>query len=142
MKVPIIKLEMDLQGTILPQVIGHIKNGNFPLTITEGDSSQKINKIIANSYLRFGFEKFGTLKTDILLSYGWNGSSNEDQHIYDALIESRIRYWYFGLFGPNANDLKRVNEILGALNAVRRHKLPSIKLVFYDTATFSPWVGN
>lgn len=140
LRAPIIKLEMDAQDTILPQVLRHLRNGSFPLTVTEGHFHQKINRIVSSSYLRYGLEKFGSLNTDVLLSYGWSGGTNEDQHLYDVLQESQISCWLFGVYRPNAAELRRITRLVGALNGLRqRHQMNPIDLVFYDSSTFNPW---
>lgn len=137
---PIIKLEMDPQDTILPQVIQHIRNGNYPLAVTEGNFQQKINKIVTNNYLRHALQKFCKLKSDVLVSYGWSGSSNEDQHLCDALLESSVQYWFFGIYAPAAKELTRLDRQVGAINALRqRNRKKPIELIFYDTASLDPW---
>lgn len=81
-----------------------LTNKRLPVYVAEGTSSAKLRKINSVAYLRHCYDKLRTNAATLFI-YGHSADSN-DAHIYRAIFSSEIEHIYFGVYRPNAADLK------------------------------------
>ena len=133
----VIKLENKFSDNIVSQVQENIYRENYPLTVVEGDKVQKTNCIIDNIYLKDCMINLQSLTGDIY-TFGWAASSEEDEHILEAIGNSSVSKCYFGIF--NDAEVEMVKESFYKVNGRRKDKgHAEIELIFYNAATAPIW---
>lgn len=84
-------------GALIEQVKNELGNGNYPLVVTEGTHQNKQARISQSPYLSFCHERLRNLGGALLI-FGASLSHN-DQHILDAISDSRIKAVFLGVLG-------------------------------------------
>lgn len=120
-------------GKILNVIEERISNKDFPLTVTEGTSDNKLSKIFGNEYLRECYECLESITGSIFII----GSSlhENDGHLWKALDSNKeLNNIYIGCYGlNNFNELsKKVNKSFTSVGNIEKVKL-------FDTATLKIW---
>ncbi len=122
---------------IIDQVVENIKEGRMPLTVVEGTSEQKIERIMSNPYLKNCLIQFTKLK-GVVYTYGWAAAEPEDSHLITALGESSVTKCFFGVLP--GEDTVRIREAFAKINSRRTsYKKKKIELEFYDVTTVPMW---
>ncbi len=138
----IVKIEADKakRGRRLRDVIrDHLDNGEFPVFISEGTSTQKRGQIRANDAA--AFRKFGRAcaEPDSTLFTVGHGLSEVDLHLTDVVGNGQVQRVYLGLF--SSEDEQRANTLVTEWRqqrACRRH--PPVEVKLFKTAECEIWL--
>jgi hypothetical protein len=124
--------EINLVDQIRESLSGQI----YPIFISEGNSSQKLTKILHSSYLNHCHKSFRSIAGDLVI-YGASLKAN-DNHILDAIFENKTKTIYFGVSREESAD--HIKAKFADFNSVvgKKHKK---SLVLYDYRTVDIW-GN
>ncbi|WP_160141588.1 DUF4917 family protein [Salicibibacter halophilus] len=80
---------------IITQRIDH---GQIPLFISEGSGSEKYEAIMQNEYLKQGYNTLREASGELTI-VGHRLNEDSDQHIIDAINDSKIEKIYYGVHG-------------------------------------------
>jgi hypothetical protein len=120
--------------TIIEQVRDNLNRGKFPLFVSEPDDSKKKEKIEHNPYLYHSYRKLEEL-TGTLFIHGHSMDEN-DKHIFEQLVSSRINKVYVSIFGnENSGQNKKTKA-----NALAYISSPTVSVQFYQAETAPIWV--
>lgn len=120
------KLQVSLD-TSFDEINFDVDERTFPLFITEGKSSLKLKKIMANDYLKFCYESLCTNKSSNLVIYGHSLNMEYDFHILEAIrYNKNICDIYISVFsGLQQEDkykfCKKIEADLCSGNRVKIH---------------------
>jgi hypothetical protein len=123
---------------LIEQISDNINAGMFPLFVAEGTSSKKVEAIRRKPYLLEAIKELEKARGSLFI-HGMSLSEN-DQHILDAIVKSKVQRVYVSYRG----DLNSVsNQVLRAraqsMSAARsRNDLP-LTVSFYDSGTIEVW---
>mgnify|MGYP001770970095 CR=1 FL=1 len=120
------------------QTLENLNKSIYPIFISEGTANQKKAKIIHNAYLNNSFKILRTLGSNdkrfkdenSLIIFGSMLKSN-DEHIIDAIIESKIKNVYVGI-----GSIDRKPELSYFESRLADKK---IELKYYNYKTVSIW---
>ena len=87
------------------QVEQSLKRNEFPIFVSEGTSEQKLEKIMHNAYLHKCLRSLKSISGTLFI-YGMSFSEN-DQHIINAIVESKVTDIYVSIYGNPNDDLNR-----------------------------------
>ncbi len=111
----------------LIDIIGDvIKNGNMPIFICEGDSTEKLKQIKQSNYLQFSYNRLKFTKLRKFVIYGCS-LSEQDEHILTAIDKSGYKL----AISIHVND-KSV-EKLKATKDYFSNKFTKAEVVFFDS---------
>lgn len=136
----IIKKTYSNSGVLLvTQVKEALENGTYPIFISEGDSSQKMTKILHSAYLNHCYKSLRskgrvTGGGDIVI-FGTTLKKN-DQHIFDAILESNLTRIFIGVSDEKSVDHLQV-QVRENNKKLKPHQQKSI--ILYDYRTTNPW---
>lgn len=127
---------------LVTQINSSLSSNIYPIFISEGNSEQKLTKIIHNSYLNHCYRSLRSLggigkkpnKGDIVV-FGTYLKKNDD-HILEALLENNIRNIYVGVSGAD-----KVPHIKAKIDDYNRSKSAEKKkyLHLYDYRSVNIW---
>jgi hypothetical protein len=110
----------------------------YPIFISEGTSHQKKTKIIHNSYLNHCFKSLRRIGGDLVIL----GTllKNNDAHILEAILESKIKNIYLGVSEKTAdsNDVKNIQTQIDQYN-FEKTEVKKKHLYLYDYRTVDIW---
>jgi hypothetical protein len=106
----------------------------FPLYVAEGTSAAKLQRIKANNYLSYCYEKLGASAGSFFV-FGHSADPN-DAHIYSALFRSKITHLYFCIYQPTDEKVKSVS---GELARYRERASSKIDYTFVDSESAHVW---
>ena len=86
--IAVIKEEYDEYNYLLEKISARMESAEYPIFVTAGDGRQKLTHIMHNRYLAHSYESLCTVEGS-LVTFGFNFGEH-DEHIIDAIIESRI----------------------------------------------------
>lgn len=123
-----------------------LKEGKFPLFVTEGNNLRKMEKINHNAYLFTSFRSFEDVINSgkssepgntCLFLYGISFSTN-DNHIFNKIGHGRIKHLFVSIYGDPASVPNK--EIVARAEALKsqRDKFP-LKITYYDAASAEVW---
>ncbi len=117
------------------QTLENLKNNIYPVFISEGTSEQKLSKIMHNSYLNVCFRRFRKMsgKTGLVI-FGTKFSNNDD-HIVDAIMESKCNEIFFPVSSEEQLEKKEVKKFISKNEALKNKK----KISFYNYKTVNVW---
>lgn len=124
--------------TLRQQTLENLDNSIYPIFISEGTANQKKAKIIHNAYLNNSLKTLRTLsatdkkfkKENSLIIFGSMLKSN-DEHIIEAIIESKVRNVFVGI-----GSLSKKSELSFFEEKLSEQK---ITLKYYDYKTVKVW---
>ena len=136
------KLTWDNDTPLVKQVRRNIDSGEFPLFVSEGDSSQKISKIRSSPYLRNAYSNFAQTmqgKDDALFIFG-HRIADTDEHILDKISQGRIAKLYVSIHTGSDKD-NNIETISNAerIGHKRRSKTYPLKIHCYDADSAEVW---
>jgi hypothetical protein len=123
-----------------------LKEGKFPLFVTEGNNLRKMEKINHNSYLFNSFDSFRGVTSGgkaarpgntCLFTYGVSFSEN-DKHIFNQIAIGKINKLLISIYGDPKSSINK--EIIAKAEAMKsqRDKFP-LEIVYYDAASAEVW---
>ena len=133
--IEIIKEEYDGVNYLLENIKHRIDNKEYPIFVTAGSGSEKLNHIMHNKYLSFCYEKLTQIEGSIF-TFGFN-FGEYDEHIIDALniaakqgrrTGSKLFSIYIGVYSDQ--DKKHIESI--------EHKF-KCRVHIYDVKTLNIW---
>jgi len=123
---------------IVTQTRKSLDEGKYPIFISEGTSSQKMTKILHSAYLNHCYKSLrnigGKGKSDIVI-FGASLKSN-DEHIFDAILQSKVTNIYFGVSSLSGAD--HISTAIDEYNAKAIEEKQK-KLHLYDYRTVKVW---
>ena len=105
----------------------------YPIFISEGDSKQKITKILHNSYLNHCYKSLRSIKGNLVI-LGTELKRN-DAHILDAIMESKIENIFIGV--STSDSIEHIKSIIVEYNTKNPESKKNIYL--YDYKTVDIW---
>ncbi|MFK0241689.1 DUF4917 family protein [Microbacterium sp. NPDC090281] len=135
------KMSYNESGPIVGSIRRRLRNGDYPLVVTEGSSEDKRERIGRSAYLRTGLNRFGEQR-GALFVHGMSMHEN-DSHILERLEaeDSNITRLYVGVHGTaESRASKKLIERSEDL-AQQREKNGGrrLRIKFYDTSSASVW---
>ena len=136
------KLTWRNDNPLVDQVRENIDVGEFPLFVSEGESSQKLIKIRRNPYLRNSYRDFAqsmNQKNNALFIFG-HRISDTDRHILDKIARGHIEKLYVSIHAGSDED-EKTKTISNALKIgdVRHSKRHPLRVQFYDADSAKVW---
>lgn len=126
------------KGRMVDQLRSNLQAGRYPLVVTEGSSQAKELRIGRSAYLAYCHKRLAR-SAGALFIHGMAMSDN-DQHILNAIIRSRIDAIYVGLHGAPSAATDTLRAKAGQLARARKAKGGRpLRVEFYDSATASVW---
>ncbi|RYE59449.1 MAG: DUF4917 family protein [Sphingobacteriales bacterium] len=121
-----------------------LSEGRFPLFIAEGESKQKMNKIIHCGYLYHSFKSFSSTmrygqknSKSCLFTYGVSFSAN-DEHILAKIPKGKVAHLFVSIYGdPNTAENKRIIAAAEKLKTKRADG--ELQIDYYDAASAEVW---
>lgn len=129
------------------QILENLNNNIYPIFISEGTSSQKLEKIIHNPYLNHCYRSLKAISNDIVI-FG-TGLKRNDEHIASAIINSKCKNIFIGV--SSEDKMKEWNIFISniekwnleAEQKTGRGKKPDKKnTFFFDYNTVDIWGRN
>lgn len=119
---------------LVDQIKENLDRNIYPIFISEGDSKQKLTKILHNSYLNHCYKSLRTIGGDLII-LGTQLKRN-DNHILDALIENKVKNIYIGV-----SDIESVSHIKSRIELYNQGKTEVKKKIlhYYDYKTVNIW---
>lgn len=133
------KLEVS-NGRILSQLRSNLKQGRYPLVVTEGSREDKEARIGRSAYLTYCHERLRVLGGPLLI-HGMALSPNDD-HILGAITDksSKVDTLFVGLHGKGSADRDAVQTRARALARERKSNGGKpLKVSFYQSETAKVW---
>ena len=129
---------------LVDQIRRELKDGHFPLIVTEGTSKEKLKKILHHAYLNHAIRSFSGIGGTLFV-FGHSLARN-DAHILYRIVAGKISELFVGVFGnpvsnSNRNLRIRAEALADQREEMRREKprLPELEVRFYDAASASVW---
>ena len=104
-----IKSRSSMGSPILARVEEKIRNGQFPMCISEGSGSQKLEAIKSNSYLLFSYERIKECEGTVF-TFGCSFYKEKDSHIIQALLRSPAKKLVVGEYNPTEESFHRLSH--------------------------------
>ncbi len=119
---------------LIDQITESLNKNIYPVFISEGTSEQKKTKILHSAYLNHCYKSLRSIGGDIVI-FGTTLKEN-DKHILDALLESKVKNIYLGVSKSSAADhIKHAMEVHNQ-NPDQKHQK---NLYLYDYKTVNVW---
>jgi len=132
------------QSRLVDQIRARLDEGEYPLVVTEGTSSEKLEKILHNAYLNHARRSFGGI-TGSLFAHGLSFSAN-DEHVTGLLSrkDSKIRDLFISIHGDIADASNQA--IVNSVRRVREMRLEHSRALplavhFYDSSSAEVWTS-
>ena len=119
---------------LVDQIKENLDRNIYPIFISEGDSKQKLTKILHNSYLNHCYKSLRTIGGDLVI-LGTQLKKN-DTHILEVIFENRVKNIYIGVI-----DSESIQHIKTNIDIYNKNKTESKKknLHLYDYRTANIW---
>ncbi len=131
--VSVVKEEYDVYNYLLENISARMENGEYPIFVTAGDGTQKLNHITHNQYLTYCYDNFCQMEGS-LVTYGFS-FGQYDEHIIAAInkaakqkIPNKLWSIYIGVYSPE--DKKHIEQIKGKF---------ACKVHVFDAKTANVW---
>ena len=122
---------------LIEQIRTALQENLYPLIVAEGESQEKMSKILHSMYLSRGYRSFAKIEHN-LFTYGVSFGAN-DQHWFDLIRKGKTRALYVGLFGdPESDGNRGIRTKAQQLSAARPDRRP-LGVHFYDAPSAQVW---
>jgi hypothetical protein len=131
---------------LVDQIREQLAEDSYPLVVTEGKSSEKMDKILHSAYLSKAFRSFSAIGGDLFV-YGLSFGES-DAHVLDAMVRGKVERLFVSVYGDPDDSANRVlverAELLVARRAsyatdTKRRTAKTLDVKFFDSATASVW---
>ena len=139
--------DSDFEDPIVEQIRDALEDRQYPLVVSEGDCTEKMDRIESSSYLSWVFSRFEE-SSGHLFTYG-TSFSDEDQHLQDAIVfNTRLKSLFVGVYGEvNSDENQRLISTATNLVAKRvmfnkeisERQRADLNVEFYDSSTARVW---
>jgi hypothetical protein len=135
-----IKLDnVERDNNLVDQIQEKLNQEIYPVTVAEGDSVSKKQRIIGERILRQSYLNFKRLN-GALYTFGVGLDKNQDDHLIEAIESSDLSDVLLGVYQPTHQILTAIDAKFSQLNFQRgQNRLSSIRVRYYDTASLSIW---
>lgn len=122
---------------LVDQIRDALSKGFFPLFVSEGTSSEKLERIRHNDYLAKAYRSFSEI-TGALFIYGHSLAEN-DEHFLKRIEKGKLSSVYVGIYGDQTSEanrkvISRANQFVSARAASR-----PLQVQFFDAASARVW---
>lgn len=122
---------------LIDQIRAALKKDYFPLFVSEGTSSEKLERIRHNDYLAKAYRSFSEI-TGALLIYGHSLAPN-DEHYLKRIEKGKLSQVYVGIYGAYDSDsnkqiIRRANQL-----ATSRARSRPLNVNFFNAVTAKVW---
>jgi hypothetical protein len=133
--IEIIKEEYDSQHFLLEKIRTRMEKRDYPIFVTAGNASEKLNHIMHNKYLSFCYEDFSLIQGS-LITFGFN-FGDYDTHIIEAINKAsnhgmpsgeKLLSIYIGVYSDK--DIEHIERIKGKFKC---------KVNLYNARTANIW---
>lgn len=128
------------KDALIDQIREQLNNDRFPLIVAEGTSAEKLAKIQTSDYLSKGLRSLAAIGGGAIV-YGLSFSEN-DAHISDALVKSKVQRVAVSLYGdPESDNNKETIQAANRLVSDRKSFKPSkpLEVEFFDSQSVPLW---
>jgi hypothetical protein len=127
----------DLGGPLISDISERAARGTYPLIVLEGTSRQKVRAIAASPYLQHAHDSLRTLQGALVVLGA--GISDQDQHIRDAICDSRVSELAVGIYSGASEAVR--NEIVATWRgqASLRPLSTPLRVRFFDSISATAW---
>lgn len=122
---------------IVDQIRSAIDEGEYPLVVTEGTSTEKLRKVQHHAYLAKGLRSFASV-TGSLFVHGHSLAQNDD-HVLRGISKGKFRGLFVSLFGSVDSETNRQIQARAHLLAADRPEKKPLKVAFYDAGSAQVW---
>ena len=124
---------------LVNQIKENLDKNIYPIFISEGDSKQKLTKILHNSYLNHCYKSLRSIGGDLVI-LGTQLKKN-DNHILEAIIENNVENIYIGVVAPKSISHIRSRIDSYNIESKKRYgeKAKKKNLYLYDYRTVNIW---
>ncbi len=121
---------------LITQVRNSLSSGIYPVFISEGDSSQKMTKIIHNGYLNHCYRCLKEVNRDLVILGTY--LKDNDNHILDGLLQGTVKNIFLGVSREDSPDVEKIRSRIAGFN---RDKTPAKQKILhlYDYRTANIW---
>lgn len=123
---------------LVDQIKENLDKNIYPIFISEGDSKQKLTKILHNSYLNHCYKSFCRIGGDLVVL--GTGLKKNDEHILNAIINSKVRNIFIGV--SDAKSAEHIKNAIDQYNHEAKKSEHKKELFFYDYRTVDVWGKN
>ena len=129
---------------LLDQIRDALEAERYPLFVAEGQSKEKLTKILHNAYLHKALRSFQSICTQrnaAMFIYGHSLSSN-DNHVLRQISRESIGQLYVSLYGdPGNQNNKAIIAAAEGIVAQRqgRRKAPPLTVTFFAAESAHVW---
>lgn len=111
---------------IIEQIKSNIKNNIYPVLVTDGSYSKKLEKILRIEYLKYCYNSLSNIDKNLFI-FGFSFSEN-DLHITNKIIlNSKIKNIYISI---KENDPKKINYFKRICEYINQHREKHIQINF------------
>ncbi|HBO9634778.1 TPA: DUF4917 family protein [Pseudomonas aeruginosa] len=120
---------------ILARLENNIRNGIFPMCISEGAGTQKLEAIKSNYYLHYSYNRIKEC-TGSIFTFGCSFLDSKDDHIIKAMLQSPADRIIVGEFKPSKMNYHRLELAFEHCQAQLKTKK---EIVIADTHGVEVW---
>lgn len=122
---------------LVDQIRDALSKDFFPLFVSEGTSSEKLERIRHNDYLAKAYRSFSQI-SGALFIYGHSLAEN-DEHYLKRIEKGKVSCVYIGIYGDlNAASNKQIISRANQLASGRARRWP-LQVRLFDAATAHVW---
>lgn len=126
---------------LIDQIREALDEGRFPLFVSEGQSTGKLDRIRHSAYLAKSLRSFRgncDQKKPALFIFGHSLAEN-DAHVLMQIEKGRCSQVFISLYGDPGNDTNRAIVARAELIQQRRNPRQPLELFFYDAESAHVW---
>ena len=126
---------------LIEQIRTALDSGRFPLFVSEGTSSGKLDRIRHSGYLHKGLRSFRgncDQRKPALFIFGHSLADN-DAHVLRQIEKGKIGRLFVSLYGDPNDDVNRAIIARAELMKARRHERAQLEISFYDAGSARVW---
>lgn len=125
------------QVPLVDQIRDALGDGRFPLIVTEGQSAEKVTKILHNAYLNHAIRSFAMIGGTLFM-YGLS-LAETDEHLLRRIVDGEIQAIFVSIFGDPASS-ENIEIASRAENlAIERDPGRPLAVHFFDAASAQAW---
>ena len=127
---------------LVDQIRDALSSNRYPLYVSEGDSTSKLDRVMHSAYLSRGYRSLVHIGGSLFV-FGHSLQDN-DEHVLKCIEACNITRLYVSIFGdPEGLDNSRITnraiDIASARDRTKRRKSPDLVVKFYDAASAKVW---
>lgn len=128
------------QEPLIDQIRRQLRNDSYPLYVAEGSSAEKLHRIHSSDYLAKALRSLAGVGGGLLV-YGLSFSEN-DQHIMDAIVRSKVKRMAVSIFGDiGSSPNQATRAAVHRLQERKKEENPKhpVEVRFFDSASVKIW---